>query len=79
MGALGDRVDRIARKQRAKSEEEKQRMEDRRIQLRRDMPEVAGFVDLVRKVSGDDCWVLFAVENGKRVSSKRARWLGIDD
>lgn len=79
MGALGDRVDRIARKQQARSAEEDRKRERIKAQFRIDMPEVAEVVDCVRAVFGEDCRVLFASEGGKRVGTNQAKWLGIDD
>ncbi len=79
MGELGDRVDRLARKQRASSEEEHRKRDQLRVQFRVDMPEVAEVVDSVRGVFGEDCRVLFASEGGKCIGTNRGKWLGIDD
>ncbi len=79
MGALGDRVDRIARKQQARTEEESRKRDQLRVQFRVDMPEVAEIVDCIRAEYGEDCRVLFAREGGKHIGTNRAKWLGIDD
>lgn len=89
MSDLGSRIDAIAAKSRAKSEQaaadqavrdqaNAEQVEARRAAMREAMPEVAGVVDQIRSVFGEGCEVLVAEENGKRVvAEKRLKQLGL--
>lgn len=48
----------------AKQSEKQAGVEEKRERLRREMPEIAGVVDLVRESFGDDVRVSYAEENG---------------
>lgn len=76
----GQRVSRLAQKRREKRLVAAQEKEQTKLQFREQMPEIAVVVDLVREVFGDDCKVLYAEENGKRLAAvKRLRFLGLNE
>ena len=80
MTDLADRLNRLGEKSKQKNLQRQIELQKQAEDLRMAMPETSAFVDAFRQVFGDDCKLVCADENGKKVKSKRRMAaLGLSD